>query len=71
MVPRPPCDKLPHDRRGLADMNLNKSLSLREIADTPRQVSAPPAWAGDDPLYIAYHDELVATDSAPLSVGLS
>jgi len=26
-------------------MNLNKSLSLREIADTPVQVSAPPADA--------------------------
>jgi hypothetical protein len=29
------------DHRGLANMNFNKGLSLRETADTPRQASAP------------------------------
>jgi len=41
------------DRNGqnkLADMNLKKSLSLREIADTIRQASAPPARCRGYPL---------------------
>ena len=31
---------------GMADMNLNKNVSLRENADTRRRVSAPPAAGG-------------------------
>jgi hypothetical protein len=31
------------DDGGLADVNSNKSLSLRETADTTKRVSAPPA----------------------------